>query len=266
MTSSDEHGNGTATMAEYFDRLFGPVLSSPWAARLIDTVGLNPGETVLDVACGSGAVAIAAHDRVGPTGAVAGLDLNPDMLAVARRKQPEVQWTEGRAENLPFSDQSFDVALCQFGLMFFDDPPQAMDEIRRVLRPSGRVAVAVWDRLDRTPGYAALVELVERRIGAEAAQPIRSSFAMGDTAVVRRLLQHAGFESVDSRSVDAQARFPSLRAWVDAELKGWADASMEDSTYAEVVADAERALAPYLRSDGSTDFILPAVVGVATKP
>lgn len=100
MTESDKTNDGPEIMAEYFDRLFGPVLSSPWAARLIDAASLKPGDQVLDVACGSGAVATAAWERVGPEGAVTGLDRNPGMLAVARRKQPDLDWGGGPRRGL----------------------------------------------------------------------------------------------------------------------------------------------------------------------
>ncbi len=160
------------TAAEIFDRLFLPTLAGRWAKRVITAAALSPGERALDVACGTGAVAGEALGRVGPEGTVAGIDLGPDMLAVARRKLPDLDLREGRAEALPFADEMFDVALCQFGLMFFDDRAQALREMRRVLRPGGRVAVVVWDGIERSPAYVALAEVVERHFGGEAAAPI----------------------------------------------------------------------------------------------
>ncbi|MGF1596520.1 MAG: methyltransferase domain-containing protein [Acidimicrobiales bacterium] len=255
----------TETLADYFDRLFGPVLSDPWAARLVEAADLVAGQHVLDVACGSGAVAIAASERVGPAGTVTGLDRNPDMLAVARRKRPELEWRNGSAEELPFDDGMFDVTLCQFGLMFFEDPSRAVAEMLRVLRPGGRTAVAVWDGLERSPGYSALVEVLELHLGAEVAAPVRDSFALGDPALVESLLGTAGFTAVTVGSQEARARFPSLRHWVDAELKGWVGADLDQRTYTELMADASRTLAPFIQADGHTDFALPAVIGVGTK-
>ncbi len=266
MTESDRTNDATESMAEYFDRLFGPVLSAPWAERLVDNAGLRPGARVLDVACGSGAVAVAARERVGPEGAVTGLDRNPDMLAVARRKHPGLDWTEGRAEDLPFEDQAFDAVLCQFGLMFFEDRAQALIEMRRVLRSGGRVAVAVWDRLETAPAYSTLIDIVERHLGVETAKPIRDAFRLGDPELIGSLLKQAGFTSVEARSVDARAKFASVKDWVDAELKGWAGADIDQNTYDALMADATQKLAPFERPDGSTDFALPAVIGVAVKP
>jgi ubiquinone/menaquinone biosynthesis C-methylase UbiE len=101
---------------------------------------------VLDVACGTGVVAREAARRVGPAGAVAGLDRNEGMLAVARRMAPGIAWRHGLAEALPFPDGAFDAVICQFGLMFFEDRGKALGEMWRALRPGGRLAVAVGMR------------------------------------------------------------------------------------------------------------------------
>jgi ubiquinone/menaquinone biosynthesis C-methylase UbiE len=251
--------------AEIFDRLFLPAITGPWAVRLADAAGIEAGQRVLDVACGTGGATAEALRRVGPGGAVFGLDRSAEMLAVARRKMPDLDWTEARAEALPFPDESFDTALCQFGLMFFDDRAQALNEMRRVLRRGGRVALAVWDRLDKTPGYAALTELVERRLGGAAGVPIRAAFSLGDTAEVRSLLDAAGFASVKAASVDATACFPSIRVWVEAEVRGWVGGDFEAGAYEALLGEAEQGLAPYARPDGGVEFDLPAIIATATR-
>ena len=110
---------------------------------------------MLDVACGTGALTLAAVEAVGPAGHVTGLDANPEMLAVARRKPVAVDWIEGRAEALPFGNGRFDAVVSQFAFMFFDDRPAALAEMMRVLRPGARLAVAVCDAVERSPGYGA---------------------------------------------------------------------------------------------------------------
>ena len=87
---------------------------------------------------GTGALTLAVAETVGPSGSVVGLDANPQMLAVARRKPARIEWLEGRAEALPLPDASFDAVVSQFGFMFFDDRPQALREMIRVARPGGR--------------------------------------------------------------------------------------------------------------------------------
>jgi ubiquinone/menaquinone biosynthesis C-methylase UbiE len=256
---------GSETPAEVFDRLFLPAMAGPWAVRVADAARLGPGDRVLDVACGTGAVASEALRRVGPEGQVAGLDVSPDMLAVARRKLPGLDLRQSRAEELPFDDEAFDAITCQFGLMFFEGREAALRHMSRVLRPGGRLSVAVWDALERTPGYTALTEIVEKHLGAEAGIPIRAAFALGDADEMLSLLDAAGFASVQARSIDATARFPSVADWVEAEVKGWIAADISEQQYGALLADAQRALAPYEQDDGTVAFSLPAIVCTGLK-
>lgn len=126
---------------------FGPVeaLTIPPAARLVRHAQIRSGERVLDVACGTGVVAITAA-RAGAR--VTGIDLTPELLHRARENarisEVEIDWNEGDAENLPFSDASFDVVVSQFGHIFAPRPEVAVAEMLRVLRPGGRIAFSTW--------------------------------------------------------------------------------------------------------------------------
>ena len=120
--------------------------TTPVAARLVRFAGAAPGETVLDVGCGTGVAAITAA-RAGAR--VSALDLTPALLDHARENgriagYPDIAWTEGDAEALPYPDASFDVVLSQFGHIFAPRPAVAVAEMRRVLKPGGRVAFATW--------------------------------------------------------------------------------------------------------------------------
>lgn len=121
--------------AETYEAMFVPALFGQWVKVMADVAGIKAGERVLDVACGSGALAREAAARVGPTGRVAGVDPHAGMIAVARRITPEVEWHEAPAEGLPFAPQSFDAVVSQFGLMFFSDRDKAIREMLRVLVP-----------------------------------------------------------------------------------------------------------------------------------
>ena len=99
---------------------------------------------VLDVACGTGVLTLDAADLVKPDGSVVGLDLDPGMLGVAKRKGPHIDWREASADAIPFEDSTFDAVVSQFGLMFFEDRLRGLTEMGRVARPGGRIAVAVW--------------------------------------------------------------------------------------------------------------------------
>lgn len=127
---------------------FGPTATSttPVAAHLVRFAAIASGETVLDVGTGTGVVAITAA-RAG--GHVKALDLTPELLAQAHENAQiagleEIEWTEGDAEQLPYADASFDVVMSQFGHMFAPRPEVVIAEMRRVLKPGGRIAFATW--------------------------------------------------------------------------------------------------------------------------
>src|SRR5213594_3722286 len=117
--------------AENYERYFVPTIGTPFATALLDAAGLHRGERVLDVACGTGVVTRLAAERVGPDGALGGLDINPAMLAVARSVSSSgapIEWHEASAESLPLADGSFDVVLSSLGLQFVSDKLSALGE------------------------------------------------------------------------------------------------------------------------------------------
>src|SRR5262245_46222255 len=155
--SQTDKGQVIASAAEVYEEFFVPALFAQWPPRVAGAARIRPGQRVLDVACGTGILARSAVALVGPNGSVTGLDINEGMLAVAERKAHGIEWRRGAAEALPFDSESFDAVVSQFGLMFFEDRRSAIKEIVRVLRPGGRLAVAVWDSYKNSPGYAALI-------------------------------------------------------------------------------------------------------------
>ena len=196
-----------------------PTLFAPWASRLVRAADPQPEERVLDLACGTGIVARLVASLLGENGSVTGLDLNPNMLAVARaaaeREQRVINWHEGRAEQLPFPDNSFDLVLCQFGLMFFADGKAALAEIDRVLAKGGRLFLSVWQSLDRHPFYKTLHAVIHEQLGISAVQDISS---LGDLAKLRTELSDAGFGNVVIDAVSMTAQFPNPDGFLAAEI------------------------------------------------
>ncbi len=205
--------------AETYESYMAPALFAPWASRLVQLAKPRPGERVLDVACGTGVVARQVAPRTGPNGRTVGLDLNPNMLAVARaaagRDGLAIEWHEGRAEELPFPEGSFDVVLCQFALMFFADRRAAITEMHRVLVDGGRVALGVWQGLDRHPFYETLHEIIQRRLGMSGVQEI---FKLGDVSELHTLLTDSGFRNVEIESVSMTAHFPNPGGFLAGEI------------------------------------------------
>lgn len=252
--------------ANTYQRLFVPALFEPWPPRVLAAARVQPGDRVLDVACGTGVLTRETLSRVGPSGFVAGLDANPGMLAVAARLAPGIEWRQGTAESLPYPDASFDVVVSQFGLMFFQDRPLAVREMLRVLVPGGRLAVAVWDTLANTPAYASEVELLQRVAGHAAAEALRAPFALGDRKELEKLLTEAGAVSIRVATSYERAQFPSIRTMVEADLRGWLPAMgviLDENVIVRVLREAERALSLYRQADGTVRFESPAHIASA---
>jgi SAM-dependent methyltransferase len=263
----DLKGQVAGSAAEIYEQFFVPALFAQWAPRVADAARLAPGQRVLDVACGTGVLAREAARRVRPGGRVTGLDRNDGMLAVARRQAPEIDWRQGSAEAIDAADGGFDAVVSQFGLMFFDDRAAALGEMRRVLAPGGRLAVAVWDDLANVPGYAAMTALLDRLFGARIANELRAPYALGDPGALRKLFDAAGMADAEIRTQPGTARFPSLDSWVHTDIKGWTLADLiDDDQYATLLREAPAALARFVQSDGTVSFPHPAHIVTAAKP
>ena len=245
-----------------------PALIREWAPRVVAAARLRPGDRVLDVACGTGVLSREVAEAVGPSGSVAGLDLDRGMLAIAARTPSGISWHCGVAERLPFADASFDAVVSQFGLMFFEDRTRAVREMWRVLRPDGRRAVAVWASLEETPAYAAEVELVERIAGPAAAAVLRSPFALGDRRQLERALADAGIALSSLATHPGTGSFPSIRAMLETDLIGWLPLMgvvLDRRTIERILAEGESVFRPYVMPDGSVRFASPAHIAVADR-
>lgn len=269
MTNSAETGQLSRSAADVYEEFFVPALFGEWAGPMCDAVRITEGNKVLDVACGTGVLTREAASRALPGGAVIGVDCNEAMLAVAGRisQDGNIEWRPGRAEALPFEDESFDAVVCQFGLMFFEDRIAALKEMWRVARPGGRLAVAVWDKLDNTPGYAAMVGLLYRLFGDAVANALRAPFTLGDTDDLAEQFRDAGIANARIESRIGQARFPSIESWVHTDVKGWTLADMIDDAQYEILRQAAQGeMQQFVRSDGSVRFASPAHIVTAAKP
>jgi SAM-dependent methyltransferase len=262
-TPTDTHA---PTPADIYDQRFVPALFQPWSREVAAAAALRSGQCVLDVACGTGVLASTAADWVGADGAVTGLDPNVQMLEVARRKPVAVRWVEGCAEALPFDAASFDAVVSQFGLMFFDDPVQALREMQRVLRPGGTLAVAVCDGLAQSPGYAALAQLLQRLFGARVADAFRAPFALGDRALLADLCLRAELPDAQIEPRHGAVRFSSIEELVATERAcAWTlGGLLDDEQFERLLTAARVALKPYT-TDHGVRFDMPALLITAHK-
>ena len=252
--SSQSDAQPASTPGEIYERDLVPAMLAGWAGALLDLVEPKPGERLLDVACGTGVVARRAVALLGVGGQVVGLDMNAEMLMVARARDPSLEWHEGNAMALPFADHVFDVVVCQQGLQFFPDPGAALGQMRRVLASGGRLGVAVWGPLESSPGHHALVRALERHVGAEAAAMMSTPFRLGDAQAVQSRVEAAGFLTVHVRTEQRAARFPSTEAFTRGVLGGGtlarAGVRVSGEALAAVIGDVDQALNRYAQADG----------------
>ena len=201
--------NYSGSAAELYQSFFVPAIATPVSAELLRTADLQPGDRVLDVACGTGIITRAAAERVGSTGSVTGVDVAPDMLEVAQATPAAgapLEWHEADAASLPLPDGSCDVALCQMGLMFMPEPGEALAEMHRVLAPGGRVVINTPGRIQ--PGFDALEQAIVDHIDPGLGAFVGAVFSMHDPSALGDLLRQAGFDDVSSKEYTAPFDLP----------------------------------------------------------
>jgi ubiquinone/menaquinone biosynthesis C-methylase UbiE len=232
--ASGEEAMTLATFPEMYERFLVGPLFRPWAELLVDRVEPGPGDRVLDVACGTGIVARLVRERLGNRVRVVGVDIGPQMLAVARAVSPDIDWREGNALTLPVkAGELFDVVFCHQGLQFIPDRAAAVKEMKRVLDAHGRIAVATWRPLDEAPFLRELHAIAEQRVGTV----VDRRYSFGDAAALERLLRDAGFTDVKVDTLSRTIRFDDPSVFV--RMNAMALVGM--STASSGMSDEERA-------------------------
>ena len=254
--------NFTGTAAENYERYFVPKIATPVSVALLEAAALQPGERVLDVACGTGLIARLATEGVGSSGTVTGLDLSPDMINVARAvSPPTVEWHVGDATSLPFADDAYDVVLCQMGLMFMQDRHAAVAEMRRVTVAGGRVVV-------NTPGviqplFALMEQALVEHISADLGGFVHAVFSMHNPEDVASLLRDVGLVDVTAAAWTATVNLgaPAEFLWQYIGLTPMAPYVAQASARAQEAMERQvvESWQPFLRN-GAISINLPMVV------
>lgn len=224
-------------------------------AEMLALTALAPGECVLDVACGTGLVTFDAYRAVGPRGSVLGTDISSQMVESAQRHAAEkgfagVRFERMDAESLSSPDASFDVALCALGLMYMPDPERALRGMRRVLRPGGRIGLAVWGERARC-GWASLFSIVDAEVTSDVCPMF---FRLGQPDALARACTDAGFERTEEHRITVTLDYIDADQACDAAFVGgpvaMAWSRFNEATRARVRANYMEAIKPWRLGNG----------------
>lgn len=254
-----------------------PHYESYWAAqlrpaqdRLLERASLQPGERVLDVACGTGLLTFRAAEAVGPRGTVVATDISENMVrhiegAAAARGLARVKALRAHAEEPVLEAATFDAVLCGLGLMYVPDPVRALREMRRVLAPGGRVVAAVWGAR-RNCGWADIFPIVDRRVQSEVC-PMFFQLGTGDS--LRTHLEEAGFTSIHVDRLSTILEYGSPDEAIGAAFVGgpvaMAYSRFDEATREDVHAEYLESIAPFRRGAGYAipgEFVVARAVAV----
>lgn len=255
--------------ADAYERNLVPRFFEPFAVDLVESLDLQPGQHLLDIACGTGVVARHAAPQLAPGGRVTAVDISPAMLAVARQitsgTAVPIALEQADAIELPLPDGGADVVVCQQGLQFFPDQPAALAAMLRVLAPGGRLAVSTCRDLEHQTGYRALVEVLTRHVGIQAAQVTASPFTLGDPDQLRQLMTDAGSAQTTVNIRTYPVRFASPEEFLIAETSssplGALVDRLDDDVRDTLLEDLDSALATFSDDDG---IIFPFQILTAT--
>jgi SAM-dependent methyltransferase len=264
------------TPAEAYEAYYGPAIFTPLTDAVLPHAAIRPGERVVDLACGTGLLTRRIPALVGPAGRVIGVDINPGMLAVARRHGgPAIEWRQGDAAALDLPDAVVDVVTVQQGLQFLPDRAAGVREMRRVLVDDGRAVVAAWTGLDHHPLFASLAdaeaeELARHGMPVDVADLV-APFSLGDPAALRELLVAGGFPAVDLHAVTVDARFAEADRFLErleyayaAVVPAFAEDPSAFAAYLAAVAERTRDLVATHRHGDEVIIPMHATIAVAT--
>jgi SAM-dependent methyltransferase len=246
----------------------------PVSIAMIRQLGLQPGQRVLELAAGPGDTGLLAAELIRPAGTLVCSDASEAMLEIARRRAEEmridnVEFARLELEWIDLPTASVDAILCRWGLMLLLDPETAAREMRRVLRPGGRVAVAVWDQREANP-WATIPgqALIEHGHASPPDPGGPGMFALAAPGAVQRLLESAGFLYVDVETVELERSYPSVGAFLEemldlSQMFGEPFRRLEPAQQKKVAREIEELAAPFRAEDGSIRFPGRSLVAAA---
>jgi SAM-dependent methyltransferase len=261
-----EH-DGWETVSDGYERHFAR-LTGQTVEPILDASGVAEGMRVLDVCTGPGVLAGAAARRGAK---VVGLDFSDNAVEIARRNVPGAEFFEGDAQALPFDSESFDAVVCGYGIIHVPDPEKALAEMRRVLRPGGKLAASVWQAPQPTNGFGLLYGAIREHGNVAVPLPHGPDFfQFSDTGKLADALQASDFVDVEIEPVEQSWEFSEPLGLVTAILEGGVRArallrAQTDEVRNAIFAAVVEGMQQYRSPDGGYRVPMPALVGSGRK-
>jgi len=250
-----------------YDRYMVPLIFAPYAEEVARRVRGLPAGHVLETAAGTGVVTEAVHHAL-PDADLIATDLNAPMLEVAaqRVRSDKVSFEVADAQELRFADATFDLVVCQFGVMFFPDKVKANAEARRVLRRGGRYLLVIWDSIERNLATRAAGQAVAELFPDDAAAFYeRIPFRYHDRAAIEQDLKAAGFTDIEFETVEGRSRAASARDAAIGLTQGTPMRSEIEARDPAMLERATEAAAEALRQfEGPNGFDAPMSAHIVT--
>jgi SAM-dependent methyltransferase len=222
MSSTIEHDY--APVCDLYEQHLGPSLFVPYAIDLARRVAADCTEgSVLEMACGTGVVTQQLRTHLKPAASLTATDFNPGMLNYAKDKLKSsegITWKQADMANLPFPDASFNVAVCQFGLIFVPDKDRTFREMRRVLVKNGFLALSVWDRMDYNPCGVIVHETVARFFPDNPPQFFKAPYSFTDGDLFQRMLIANRFDQIEIQTVPMECYSTTARSLAIGRIEG----------------------------------------------
>jgi SAM-dependent methyltransferase len=259
--------SGWNDAAEDYERALGP-LTVQSADAILNAAGVTAVCRVLDVCTGHGVLARAATERGAKVCAV---DFAENMVAAARRNAPSAECRLGDAQNLPYEENTFDAVVCGYGIIHLPRPDRALAEMRRVLRPGGRVAVSVWQAPSPTNGFGVLLGAVKAHGRLDVPLPHGPDlFQFSSEDTMKAALSETGFREVNIVNVPLKLRLPNANAFLDAVIGGTVRTkalflAQDQAALSSIAAAVTEGLNRLFRTGEGFDVAMPAVIGSGVK-
>jgi SAM-dependent methyltransferase len=253
MAVSDVDRLFTGSIPQLYDEYMVPLIFEPYAVDLASRVAMRQPSCLLEIAAGTGVVTRHLASALAPEVQIVATDLNQAMLdrAVAVGTSRPVEWRQADAMQLPFPDDTFDVVVCQFGVMFFPDKPKAFSEAKRVLRPGGVFIFNVWDTIDQNEFADTVTLALQVMFPADPPRfMVRVPHGYSDAEVIARHLAEGGFTRrplFTTLAATSRAASPSIPAMaycqgtlLRSEIESRAPARLVEATHAAAAAIGKR--------------------------